>query len=214
MRIDASSRVFALVTAGVVLLLSAPIQAQAKSYSFEDPKQVNNMVFLLDSEIEPIMGMANGISGSLRYDPNAPERSTGRIVVEAESVQMLNSRMTGHLHSADWLHVDKHAKITFTVKKITRAKPVNGKKPKHGFNVTGDFTLKGVSREITAPVSVTHLPGKLKLRNHKGEGDLLVLRTRFTINRSDYKVGADIPHVADQIQIRVAIVGFWSAPER
>jgi len=214
MRIDASSPVFALVTAGLLLVLSAPGTAQAKTYSFEDPKQVNNMVFLLDSEIEPIMGMANGISGSLRYDPNAPEKSTGRIVVAAESVQMLNSRMTAHLHSADWLHVDKHAKITFAVKKITRAKPVNGKKPKHDFLVTGDFTLKGVTREITAPVSVNHLPGKLKLRNHKGKGDLLVLRTRFTINRRDFELGADLPHVADEVQIRVAIVGFWSAPER
>ncbi len=102
----------------------------------------------------------------------------------------------------------------YTKKKIARAKTVNGKKPKYPFQVTGDFALKGVTRAITAPANVTHLPGKLKQRNHRGEGDLLVLRTRFTIQRRDFKVGAAMPHVADKVDVRVAIVGFWSAQER
>jgi polyisoprenoid-binding protein YceI len=214
MKIDPRPLLAMLFTAGAALLLATPVQSQAKTFSFEDPKGVNNMVFVLDSEIEPIMGITNGISGSLRYDPSAPEKATGKIVVEAESVQMLNSRMTAHVHTAEWLDVEKHSKITFAVKKITRVKPVDGKKPKYAFHVTGDFALKGVTREITAPVNVTHLPGKLKQRNHRGEGDLLVLRTRFTINRHDFKVGVAMPHVADTVEVRVAIVGFWSAPER
>jgi len=214
MRIGPCSAAAALLAASAVLLFTAPARAQAKTFSFEDPKQVNNMVFVLDSEIEPIMGVANGISGTLRYDPSAPEKAIGKIVVEAESVQMLNRRMTQHLHSADWLDVARHSKITFTVKKIARAKAVDGKKPAFAFEVTGDFALKGVSREITAPVNVTHLPGRLKQRNHRGEGDLLVLRTRFTINRRDFKVGTAMPNVADNVEVRVAIVGFWSAPER
>ena len=77
-------------------------------------------------------------------------------------------------------------------------------------DVTGDFTLKGITRELNIPVSLTYLPGKLKDRNGKGNGDLLVLRTKFTIDRTSFSIKPEMDgsKVAKDIQINVSIVGF------
>ncbi|MDD5201227.1 MAG: hypothetical protein PHC88_15660, partial [Terrimicrobiaceae bacterium] len=68
--------------------------------------------------------------------------------------------------------------------------------------------------EITVPVRVTYLPGRLKDRVPKAEGDLLVIRSEFTIRRSDYGIapGRFEDKVADEIQITLAIAG--AAPKK
>jgi hypothetical protein len=44
---------------------------------------------------------------------------------------------------------------------------------------------------------------------HRGEGDLLVLRSQFSIKRSEFKINPSTPGevVAEDIELRVSIVG-------
>ena len=55
-------------------------------------------------------------------------------------------------------------------------------------DVTGTFTLHGVSKEITAPVKLTYLKDKLSARVPNLKGDLLVIRANFSINREDFDI--------------------------
>ncbi|MGL5020036.1 MAG: YceI family protein, partial [Luteolibacter sp.] len=62
---------------------------------------------------------------------------------------------------------------------------------------------------------ITLLPGKLADRsNGKMQGDLLVVRSSFTIKRSDFKINTEAPtdKVADEIEISLAIAG--AAPKK
>jgi polyisoprenoid-binding protein YceI len=80
--------------------------------------------------------------------------------------------------------------------------------------VTGDFSLKGVTKELTIPVTFTYLPDMLgKRSNGSVQGDLLVLRSTFTINRSEFgiKPEQNTDKVAEEIEIRLAIAG--AAPD-
>jgi polyisoprenoid-binding protein YceI len=57
---------------------------------------------------------------------------------------------------------------------------------------------------------VTLLPDKLGARTGgKMEGDLLVIRTEFTIKRTDYGInpGAPTDKVSDEVVIKLAIAG-------
>lgn len=192
----------------VVLSASMPARGEAKEFNFKDPKGVNAMTFVLDSLLEPIMGLASGISGTLSFDPDHPEQTTGRIVVAAESLHIEHQGMEKTLHGPDWIDVSSHPEISFTFRKIADVKrtPTGAIEMK----VTGDFSLRGVTKSLTIPVRATHLAGRLSDRMRGGQGDLLVLRTQFTINRKDFGVKPDASHevVSDDIEIRASIVGF------
>ena len=76
-------------------------------------------------------------------------------------------------------------------------------------DVTGTFTLKGVSKELTVPVKLTYLKDKLGDRVPNQKGDLLVVRASFTIKRGDFNVmpGQFEDKVSDTIEIVLSIAG-------
>jgi polyisoprenoid-binding protein YceI len=208
-----SKRRSALLGSAVcVSLLSGQTYAAAVSFDFKDPKSVNTIAFILDSTLEPILGVASGISGTVSFDPENPKAASGKIVVQAKSLHIENKGMQDTLHGADWLDVEKHPTIEFAFKKVTEAR--SPEKDVYELTVVGDLTCKGVTKEITVPVKATLLPGKLGERNRNTKGDLLVLRSNFVMKRTDFGIKPDITDktVANDIELRVSIVG--SAPTK
>ncbi len=196
-----------LFAAGLALGLVAASLAAPMTFDFKDPKGVNNAVFRLDAPLESINGTANGISGKVEFDPAHPGALRGKIVVEAPSLHVPNPMMKEHLHGKDWLDVATHKEITFEVTRVANVKSTGAETTA---DVTGKFTLKGVTREITVPVRLTYLPGKLADRtNGRMQGDLLVIRSHFTIKRSDFGVnpGAPTDKVADDIELTLSLAG-------
>ena len=193
-------------------LAAAAVSAAPTEFDFDDPKKVNSISFTLDSLLEPIVGIASGITGKLSFDPTSPTSTTGGISAEAKNLQFANKGMQDTLHGADWLDVNKNPKIEFKFKKVIAAKPAGEGVTE--MTVVGDMTCHGVTKEVTVPVKATHLPGKLSERGGKAEGDLLVLRSNFTIKRTDFGLKPDMSDkvVAEAIQVQVAIVG--SSPKK
>ncbi len=68
--------------------------------------------------------------------------------------------------------------------------------------------MKGISKEVTVPIKMTYLPGKLSDRTAgKTAGDLLVIRSNFCIKRSDYAIGEKLSSVAERIDVSLSIAG-------
>lgn len=197
----------------LLLTIAASTLAQAGtlSFDFKDPKGVNNIVFKLDAPLESINGTASGISGTVTGDPENLESIKGRIVVATETLRVPNPIMNEHLHGDKWLDIKTHPEIVFDLKKLSNVKRDGNSGTA---DVTGTFTLKGVSKEITVPVKVTYLPGKLKARGGDVDGDLLVIRSEFKITRSDFQIqaGQNTDKVADEIDISLSIAG--AAPKK
>ncbi len=187
-------------------ILSRAAMAAPQTFDFKDPKGVNNAVFKLDATLEAIQGSANGISGSVTFDPQSGSCTQGKIVVTTASLQVPNPMMKGHLHSSMWMDVAKYPEITFETRELKNVKV-------SGDNTTADavgtLTIKGVSKEITAPVKFTYLKDKLGQRVPNMKGDLLVLRSSFTIKRSDFGINPAAPQdkVSDEIQLSLSIAG-------
>jgi len=193
---------------GVALVASAAPQ----SFDFKDAKGVNNAVFKLDAPLEAINGSANGVSGMVEFDADKPATAKGKIVVTSKSLTVGNSMMQEHMHGEQWLDVAKHPEISFNVKELKNAKTEG--------NVTtatavGTFSLKGVEKEISAPVKLTYLKGKLADRTMgQMKGDLLVIRSTFTIKRSEFNIqaGKNEDKVANEIELTLSIAG--AAPQK
>src|SRR5436189_231790 len=76
-------------------------------------------------------------------------------------------------------------------------------------DVTGTLTIKGTAREITVLVKFSYLKDKLGQRVPNLKGDLLVIRTNFTIKRTDFGInpGKMEEKVSDAIDLTLSIAG-------
>jgi len=191
----------------VFALGAAAAFAAPQTFDFKDPKGVNNATFRLDAPLETITGTASGVSGTLTVDPAKPEATTGKIIIDAKSLHVENPVMKEHMHGADWMNTGEHGEITFEVKSLSDVTK-DGDTVKA--TVSGAFTMRGVTKEISAPVTATMLPGMLSARtNGAAEGDLLVVRTSFTLKRADFGInpGAPTDKVSEDVEVTLAIAG-------
>lgn len=193
------------VAALTVSALAAPL-----TFDFKDPKGVNNAVFKLDAPLEAINGSANGVSGTVNFDPANPGATTGKIVVDAATLTVPNPMMKEHLHGGMWMDTAKHKEISFEAKALKNVKTAGDKTTA---DATGTLTIKGVSKEVTIPVTLTYLKGKLSQRVPKMEGDLLVIRANFTVKRSEYGVNPSAPadKVSEEMELTLSIAGAAAA---
>ena len=192
----------AVLVASTAALVAAPID-----FDFKDPKGVNTVIFKTDAPLESINGTASGISGTVSFDPGNPAAIKGRIVVAAKSLHVPNPTMKEHLQGDGWLDVAKHPEITFEVVSTKNAKTEGNATT---LEVTGNMTIKGVTKSLTVQAKVTYLKDKLKARGGSNkEGDLLVLRASFPIKRSDFGINASKfeEKVSNEIELTFSLAG-------
>ncbi len=193
--------------AWVLILSVAPgvLSADSIKFDFRDSKKVNNVVFLMDAPLESINGTATGVSGTVSFDPASPAATTGKIVLATSSLHVDNPVMKKHMLDEGWMHVSKFPTIEFVAGKMTEVKTT-------GTTITGTIdgklTVKGVTKKVSVPVRLTYLKGMLIKRN-RVPGDLLVLRSDFTIKRSDYGINAgnNEEKVSDEIELKLRVAG-------
>jgi polyisoprenoid-binding protein YceI len=203
----------ALLKSSLIALVSATAAIAApKAFDFKDPKGVNAARFNLDAPLEAIAGTGNGISGTVHYDPTNPGSVLkGELVLSTASLTVPNGTMQEHLHSDQWLDVAAHPEIRFTAESVSKVQTDGNKTTAH---VTGTLSVKGVTKSITIPVDLTYLPGKLADRTGgQMQGDLLVLRSNFSINRSEFGImpGQMTDKVAEEIELSFALAGHHAA---
>jgi polyisoprenoid-binding protein YceI len=199
MKINTTPLLVLAVSAGTAL-------AAPESFNFKDPKGINNAVFRVDAPLEAVNGTANGISGTVSFDPEQPGATTGKILVASASLTVPNTMQEGHMRSPMWLDVAKYPEISFEAKSLSNVKTDGNVTTA---DVAGTFTLKGVSKDISVPVKLTYLKDKLGARVMNAHGDLLVIRSSFSIKRSDFNIQ---PHqmeekVSDEIELTLSIAG-------
>jgi polyisoprenoid-binding protein YceI len=180
--------------------------AAPQTFDFKDPKGVNNAGFKLDAPLEAINGNASGVSGTVTFDPANPGATKGKIVVATGSLMLPNPMQKQHMLSDKWLDAAKYPEISFEAKEFKNVQTAGDATTA---DVTGTFTLKGVSKELTVPVKLTYLKDKLGDRLPNQKGDLLVIRASFNIKRGDFNInpGQFEDKVANTIELNLSIAG-------
>ena len=181
------------------------LSADSIKFDFRDSKKVNNVVFLMDAPLESINGTATGVSGTVSFDPAKPAATTGKIVLATSSLHVDNPVMKKHMLDEGWMHVSKFPTIEFVAVKMTDVKTSG---TTIIATIAGKLTVKGVTKKVSVPVRLTYLKGMLIKRN-RVPGDLLVLRSDFTIKRSDYGINAgnNEEKVSDEIELKLRVAG-------
>ncbi|HEX2162600.1 MAG TPA: YceI family protein [Thermoanaerobaculia bacterium] len=155
-----------LAVALLALALAAP--AAAETWTIDKPH--TNVAFSVRHFVTNVPGSFRDFGGQIVYDAANPAASSVELTVQAASIDTNNDQRDNHLRSPDFFEVEKYPTWTFTSKKVA---PLGD----DTLAVTGDLTIKGVTKEVTVPVQVL---GVL--------GDKAGFQTEFTIDRKEYGV--------------------------
>jgi polyisoprenoid-binding protein YceI len=121
-------------------------------------------------------GVFDDIDGAVLFSPEDLAGSKIDITIKAGSINTRNEQRDHHLRSADFFEAEKYPLITFKSRKIV-------KDTGDIYTVTGDLTMKDVTREINIPITVLG-----PVNNPMTGGVGLGIETHFVVNRQDYNV--------------------------
>ncbi|MXN89902.1 hypothetical protein GR160_01570 [Flavobacterium sp. Sd200] len=92
-----------------------------------------------------VSGNFTKFEGAVTSDDENFENASFEFSADADSINTNNSDRDGHLKSADFFDVEQFPKLTFTSTSFT-------KKGGDDYVLTGDFTLHGVTKQVTLDV--------------------------------------------------------------
>lgn len=200
-------------TFAILGTLSTFATAQVQRFDFKDPKEISAVSLKIDSVLEPIVGYAKGISGDLLFDPKHPERATGTVTVDAQSVQFAHDGYTQTARGYA-LNSEKFPTLSLKLRKVVKVEEVA--KNKFRGIVLADFTCRGITKQKRLLVQADLHPGMAEERTGGDlKGDVLVVRTHFNVNRTEHGISEGIPEnlVAETVEVDVAVVGMCAKSE-
>lgn len=144
--------------------------------------------------VAPFYGRFNKFGGTFTWDESNPEAMSIDAKIDAESVDSNNANRDKHLKSPDFFNVKEHPEITFKSK--------SAKKVSDGVEVTGDLTMLGKTKEVTAKV----VPVGAKTTER---GSLAGFDMQIKIKRSEFGMNYGIENgaVSDVVELTVAVEG-------
>jgi polyisoprenoid-binding protein YceI len=138
-------------------------------------------------------GRFNSIDGTFAYHESDASQIAFDIAIQAQSVDSNNANRDNHLRSADFFNAAEFPTITFKSTGVRKAGDA-------AFDVTGDLTMRGVTKSITARLD---LVGRKEMRGQKKAG----FDGEFTINRHDFNVSYGKGALGDDVKVMFGLEG-------
>jgi len=162
------------VVAVVALAAFVAVPARAAD-TYTIDKAHSEAAFQVRHLVTKVRGQFNDFSGTIKVDSENPASSSVTFEIDAASINTSNADRDKHLRSGDFFDVANHPKITFQSKSVTKT-------GESSYSVTGDLTMRGVTREITLPVEFLGQATD-PWGNTKGG-----FETTTTLNRKDFGI--------------------------
>ena len=125
-------------------LVAVALAAPAAAETWQIDSSHSNVVFSVTHlMISTVRGEFGPPTGTVEYDGKDVSSIKVDATVDAASINTRNEKRDNHLKSDDFFDAANNAKITFKSKKATA-----GTKP-GTFTLTGDLTIRGVTKEVT-----------------------------------------------------------------
>ena len=170
----------------LALLSGASLASAADTYAIDKSHtaalfKVNHLGFSYT------WGRFNDIAGTIVWDDANPAASSVTITIKTDSIDTGTPDKDKHLKNSDFFSVKEFPELTFVSKSIA--------KKGDAYEVTGDFTLHGVTKTITIPVT------KMGAGEDPWKKQRIGFDSQFTIKRSDYGMAFGLPGIGDEVTI-------------
>jgi polyisoprenoid-binding protein YceI len=128
--------------------------------------------------VSTVRGHLGKVTGTVTLDETDVTKSSVEASIDAAGIDTREPKRDENLKSADFLDVAKYPAITFNSKTVTKVADDT-------FQVTGDLTIRGVTREVVLNAEGSPKPIQDPFGNVKLGG---AVRTK--INRQDFGVAS------------------------
>lgn len=200
---------------GVAAIVVATVQDRVAKVSYVpipsgqykiDPAHSTIGFAIRHLEINWVEGRFKDFAGTINYDASDITKSSVDFTAKIASIDTGVEARDKHLRTADFFEAEKYPEMTFKSTRVER-------KGKDKYVLHGDFTLKGVTKQVSLPFTVT---GAIK----DGRGNTRFgVNAQTTINRRDYNItwgktmdngGLDI---GNEVMIELHLEALMPAPK-
>lgn len=173
---------------------AAPVAAPADTgvHTFEFSEDGSKLEFVGAKVSLKHDGGFEKFNGTVEVPGDDVTKGKVKVEIDLASVFSDAEKLTGHLKSEDFFHVEKFPKSTFESTSVKAA----GEPGK--YDVTGNLDLHGVTKSITFPATIAV------------QGDTVDVNAEFKINRKDFGIvypGMPDDLIHDDVVIKFAIKG-------
>ncbi|HEX3130677.1 MAG TPA: YceI family protein [Thermoanaerobaculia bacterium] len=158
----------------LTLALLLPALAAADPVVYKVDPDHSGVGFTIRHFVSNVSGRFKDFDGVVKYDKANPAASSVSFTVQAKSIDTDNDDRDNHLRSPDFFDVEKFPTLTFTSTSVKAADADT-------LEVTGDLTIKGVTKKVTIPVDVL---GSVKTPRGEKAG----FETSFKLDRKEYGI--------------------------
>ncbi len=192
----------ALLAAGAL-----PVLADTETFTFD--KAHTLVGFRIRHFVSKVEGRFKDFEGTIWIDRANPAASRVELTIQTASIDTANENRDKDLRSENFFDAAKYPTITF---KSTKVAP----KGNDSYEVTGEFTMHGVTKTITIPVKNG---GFLKVKGRNGMGEKTGFEISFPLNRKDFGITWNRPldsggfMLSDDVDINVLVEANKQMPE-
>jgi polyisoprenoid-binding protein YceI len=163
---------FRTLAVAVLLVTASSLFAD----TFVVDKNHSEATFQVRHMMSKVTGKFDDFGGKINIDRARPAASSVEFNIKTASINTGVADRDKHLRTADFFDAEKHPEITFKSTKIAATKT------KDVYAVTGDLTMRGVTKRITIPVEFSGF-GNDPWGNERAGFSLTT-----TVNRKDYGI--------------------------
>ena len=191
----------------VLAAAALPVLADVETFTFD--KGHTLVGFRIRHFVSRVEGRFNKFDGTIWIDRQNPAASKVELTIQADSVDTNNENRDKDLKSENFFDVAKYPTITFKSTKVVA-------KGSDAYDVTGEFTMHGVTKTITVPVKHT---GFMKVPGRSGMGEKAGFEITFPMNRKDYGItwnrtlDAGGAMLSDEVDINIQVEANKQMPE-
>lgn len=169
-------------------LIAAAGASGSKEFTVNNAVGQNKISFISDAPMEKIYGTADGVSGSFSLDLSKLEATKGKIVVDVRSMKTAISRRDESMYSSQWLDADKYSQIVYDITglKDIKVQKQDGKTVVSA-NTIGTFMCRGISKPLTASLTITYLNESSETKK-RASGDLVMVTATFNVALKDHNI--------------------------
>ncbi|GHE31175.1 YceI family protein [Vulcaniibacterium thermophilum] len=182
-----------LKSVALAVLLAAVASAHAAPRSYRiDPAHTSVIASWNHLGFSNPVAHFGEVEGTIVYDAEKPEASRVEVTLPLTGLDSHVPKLDEHLRSADFFDAARHPAITF---RSTRVEAAGANRLK----VTGDLTVRGVTRPVVLDVVVNKVGEHPMTRKPMAGFD-----ASTTLKRSEFGLGRGVPNVSDEVTIRIS----------
>jgi polyisoprenoid-binding protein YceI len=168
-----------LIAAAAAVVTTLPGYALATEYTI-DPAHSNAMFAVKHMMVSTVRGGFGKVQGTLNLDEKDISKSSVTATIDTASIDTDQPKRDDHLRSPDFFDAQNYPNITFKSTKVQKAK--------NGLKVTGDLTIRDVTKAVVLEVEGPTKPVKDPSGNMK-----IGAAATTKVNRQDFGLKWNAP---------------------